>query len=228
MRKSLIWWLVLILFFISTDGGCGKSPTPKREKAKFVQPAAKEVKAKKKEDNRFVPKKEEVKPLKVGKGERVLWKLETSKGEVIILLFPDKAPLNCGNIVYLTEHSFYDNTIFHRYVPGFVIQGGDPTGTGRGGPGYELEDEISDEPFIKGTVGIANRGPNTNGSQFFICLEDAHHLDGKYTVIGRVIKGMDVVEQLRVGDRLIKAEVIFEKEGEAAKKGENGEEKGEH
>jgi len=120
-------------------------------------------------------------------------------GEIVIKLYPDDAPKNVKNIIELTNKGFYNGLKFHRIIKGFVIQGGCPKGDGTGDPGYEIEDEISPKlKHLKGTVAMANRGPNTNGSQFYICLEPQPRLDGRYTIIGEVVEGMDVVE--KIGD----------------------------
>ncbi len=120
-------------------------------------------------------------------------------GEIIIELYPEAAPKNVANIIKLANQGFYNNLTFHRVIKGFVIQGGCPKGDGTGGPGYEIEDEISPSlKHLKGTVAMANHGPNTNGSQFYICLAPQPQLDGRYTIIGQVVKGMDVVE--KIGD----------------------------
>lgn len=116
-------------------------------------------------------------------------------GEFVVQLFPDKAPVTVNNFVYLARNGFYDGTTFHRVLDGFMAQGGDPTGTGSGGPGYQFEDEFSDLTFDKpGLLAMANSGPNTNGSQFFITYEPTPHLNGLHTIFGEVIEGMDVVE----------------------------------
>jgi len=118
-------------------------------------------------------------------------------GEIVIKLHPNEAPKNVKNIVGLANNGFYNNLKFHRVIKGFMIQGGCPKGDGTGDPGYEIEDEISPNlKHLKGTVAMANRGPNTNGCQFYICLEPQPRLDGGYTIIGEVVKGMDVVEQI--------------------------------
>ena len=118
-------------------------------------------------------------------------------GRIVIKMYPDYAPKNVANIVKLAEKGYYNGVSFHRVIDGFVIQGGDPSGTGAGGLGYTVEDEISpDLKHLKGTVAMANRGPNTNGSQFYICLVNLPHLDGCYTIIGEVVEGMDVVERI--------------------------------
>lgn len=118
-------------------------------------------------------------------------------GEIVIRLFNEEAPKNVKNIIDLTNKGFYNGLKFHRVIKGFVIQGGCPRGDGTGDPGYEIEDEISPKlKHLKGTVAMANRGPNTNGSQFYICLEAQPRLDGRYTIIGEVVKGMEVVEKI--------------------------------
>ena len=116
-------------------------------------------------------------------------------GEFVVQLFPDKAPVTVNNFVYLAQNGFYDGTTFHRVLDGFMAQGGDPTGTGGGGPGYQFEDEFSDLTFDKpGLLAMANSGPNTNGSQLFITYVPTPHLNGLHTIFGEVIEGMDVVE----------------------------------
>ena len=123
--------------------------------------------------------------------------ITTEKGDIAVDLFTDGAPKAANNFVDLAKKGFYDGVIFHRVVPGFVIQGGDPTGTGRGGPGYTFEDEPFKGDYYRGTLAMANAGPNTNGSQFFICLADlSGSLPKKYTIFGQVTKGMDVVDQI--------------------------------
>jgi cyclophilin family peptidyl-prolyl cis-trans isomerase len=118
-------------------------------------------------------------------------------GEITIELFSSEAPKNVKNIIELAGKGFYNGLIFHRVIKGFVIQGGCPNGDGTGDPGYEIEDEISPrKKHLKGTVAMANRGPNTNGSQFYVCLEPLPRLDGGYTIIGQVVEGMDVVDRI--------------------------------
>ena len=133
---------------------------------------------------------------------------DTSMGKFTIELFEEQAPKTVANFVQLAEKKFYDGVIFHRVISGFMIQGGDPTGTGRGGPGYQFADEF--HPQLKhdseGILSMANAGPNTNGSQFFITLTATPHLDRKHAVFGKVIEGMDVVKKIgktptKAGDR---------------------------
>ncbi len=135
-------------------------------------------------------------------------KFETSMGDFTIELFEQQVPKTVGNFVKLAEKNFYDGVIFHRVIDGFMIQGGDPTGTGRGGPGYQFPDEF--HPQLKhtseGILSMANAGPNTNGSQFFITLAPTPHLDGRHAVFGKVVEGMDIVKkigktQTKAGDR---------------------------
>lgn len=126
-------------------------------------------------------------------------KLETNKGDIIINLYKDM-PITSGNFEKLVKEGFYDGTIFHRIIPGFMIQGGDPEGTGRGGPGYTIKDEFTHEGGNKnnrGTISMANTGkPNTGGSQFFINLADNNFLDSKHPAFGKVIEGMDIVDNI--------------------------------
>ena len=123
--------------------------------------------------------------------------IQTNHGPIHVELFPDDAPKTVDNFVKLANDGFYDRVIFHRVIPDFMIQGGDPTGTGSGGPGYSFEDEFNDHKVERGALAMANAGPNTNGSQFFIVTTDAAPwLDGKHTVFGRVTDGMDVVDAI--------------------------------
>ena len=123
--------------------------------------------------------------------------LHTSEGAIELELYPDDAPKTVENFVKLSRDGFYDGVVFHRVIPDFMIQGGDPTGTGMGGPGYEFEDEFNQHKVVRGALAMANAGPNTNGSQFFIVTAEATPwLDGKHTVFGRVTSGMDVVERI--------------------------------
>jgi peptidyl-prolyl cis-trans isomerase B (cyclophilin B) len=123
--------------------------------------------------------------------------IKTNHGPIHVQLYPDDAPKTVNNFVKLANDGFYDRVIFHRVIPDFMIQGGDPTGTGSGGPGYSFEDEFNEHKIARGALAMANAGPNTNGSQFFIVTtEAAPWLDGKHTVFGRVTDGMDVVDKI--------------------------------
>ena len=123
--------------------------------------------------------------------------LHTNHGQIEIELFDDDAPKTVENFLKLARDGFYDDVIFHRVIPDFMIQGGDPTGTGTGGPGYTFEDEFNDHKVARGALAMANAGPNTNGSQFFVVTAEATPwLDGKHTVFGRVTNGMGVVDEI--------------------------------
>jgi peptidyl-prolyl cis-trans isomerase B (cyclophilin B) len=123
--------------------------------------------------------------------------LHTNYGAIAIELFDEDAPKTVENFLKLARDGFYNGVIFHRVIPDFMVQGGDPTGTGSGGPGYQFEDEFNDNKVVRGALAMANAGPNTNGSQFFIVTtEAASWLDGKHTVFGRVTDGMDVVDAI--------------------------------
>jgi len=128
--------------------------------------------------------------------------LTTNVGAISVELFDDAAPATTANFKKLAADGFYDGVIFHRVIPDFMIQGGDPTGTGSGGPGYTFEDETNEHKVERGALAMANAGPNTNGSQFFIVTADsAPWLDGKHTVFGRVIAGMEIVDAISAVDR---------------------------
>ena len=133
--------------------------------------------------------------------------ISTDKGDIVFAMDAAKAPKSVNNFVFLARDGYYNGLAFHRYEPGFVIQGGCPEGSGRGGPGYRFEDEPVQGDYIAGAVAMANAGPDTNGSQFFICLEDVRHLPKQYNLFGQVIKGMDVVLDIRAGDVMKTVEV---------------------
>jgi peptidyl-prolyl cis-trans isomerase B (cyclophilin B) len=130
---------------------------------------------------------------------------ETSKGQIVCKLFAQEAPKTVNNFVFLASDGFYDNTTFHRVIADFMVQGGDPTATGRGGPGYRFDDEFNGGKFHRhkvGSLSMANAGPNTNGSQFFITHIVTNWLDGKHVVFGEVLSGQDVVNKIQGGDAL--------------------------
>ena len=129
---------------------------------------------------------------------------ETSKGSIVCDLFAADAPKTVNNFVFLAREGFYNGTVFHRVIADFMVQGGDPTGTGRGGPGYKFEDETKSNPnkHKVGSLSMANAGPNTNGSQFFITHVVTDWLNGKHTVFGQVTSGQDVVNKIQQGDQL--------------------------
>jgi peptidyl-prolyl cis-trans isomerase B (cyclophilin B) len=140
-------------------------------------------------------------------GEKLTVTLKTGKGDIQLELYADKAPKTVANFVNLVQRGYYNGTVFHRVIEDFMVQGGDPTGTGRGGPGYQFADEF--HPSLKhttpGVLSMANAGPGTNGSQFFITHVPTPWLDGKHTVFGRTLAGQEVVNAINEGDKIDKA-----------------------
>ncbi|MCK6461604.1 MAG: peptidylprolyl isomerase [Planctomycetes bacterium] len=139
------------------------------------------------------------------RGSRLV--LETSKGTIVIRLFPDDAPAHCVNVAALAGEGFYDGLTWHRVVADFVIQGGCPRGDGAGNGGVVLPDEIGERPYVRGTVGMPKGNDDTGGCQIFITHLPTPHLDGRYTVFGQVVEGFAVVDAIRIGDRIVKARV---------------------
>ena len=135
--------------------------------------------------------------------------METERGTIHLELYPEYAPITVNNFISLAEDGYYDGVSFHRVIANFMIQGGDPTGTGMGGPGYRFQDEFKGNPLTHetGVISMANAGPGTNGSQFFITHEPQPHLNGKHTVFGKVAQGQDVVDSIRQGDMIFKVKV---------------------
>jgi peptidyl-prolyl cis-trans isomerase B (cyclophilin B) len=146
-------------------------------------------------------------PMQIDPNRQYRARMMTSKGEIVIDLAARYAPKTVNNFVFLANEGFYNGVVFHRVISNFVIQGGDPTGTGRGGPGYTFEDEVDPKKnplkHEAGVLSMANAGPNTNGSQFFITHSPQPHLNGKHTVFGKVTGGMDVVNAIRQGDQIL-------------------------
>lgn len=137
-------------------------------------------------------------------------RIETGKGLIELELYPQYAPQTVNNFVFLAKQGYYDGVTFHRVIRNFMIQGGDPTGSGRGGPGYQFPDEFKGNPLKHGTgvISMANAGPGTNGSQFFITHAPQPHLDGKHTVFGKVVAGQAVVDSIAQGDRMERVEIV--------------------
>jgi len=142
--------------------------------------------------------------MQIDTGKAYMAKIETSKGIIEVELHPEHAPKTVNNFVFLAREGFYDGVSFHRVISNFMIQGGDPTGTGSGGPGYSFEDEIKENPLKheRGVISMANAGPNTNGSQFFITHSPQPHLNGNHTVFGKVMGSQDIVDSIRQGDTI--------------------------
>ncbi len=142
--------------------------------------------------------------MQIDTNKKYMAEIETNKGIIELELYPNHAPKTVNNFVFLAREGFYDGISFHRVISNFMIQGGDPTGTGGGGPGYSFEDEVKDNPLTheRGVISMANAGPNTNGSQFFITHSPQPHLNGKHTVFGKVVSNQNVVDSIRRGDKI--------------------------
>jgi peptidyl-prolyl cis-trans isomerase B (cyclophilin B) len=147
--------------------------------------------------------------MQIDPAKRYHASIETDRGTIEIDLYPEHAPKTVNNFVFLAREGFYDGLIFHRVINNFMVQGGDPTGSGRGGPGYKFEDECFDNPLKHetGSLSMANAGPNTNGSQFFITHKPQPHLNGKHTVFGKVTSGQDVVNAIQQDDKMHKVTI---------------------
>ncbi len=153
--------------------------------------------------------------MQIDAGRSYTARLQTSKGRIDVELYPQHAPRTVNNFVFLAREGFYDGVSFHRVISGFMVQSGDPTGTGRGGPGYRFDDETEGNPLKHDAkvISMANAGPNTNGSQFFITHGPQPHLDGKHTVFGKVVHGAPIVDEITQGDTI---ETVTILEGEQA------------
>ncbi|MFA4885101.1 MAG: peptidylprolyl isomerase [Desulfotomaculaceae bacterium] len=136
--------------------------------------------------------------------------IETEKGNIVIELFEKDAPNTVANFESLIKKGFYNGLIFHRVIPGFVIQGGCPHGTGTGGPGYKIKCEINPNKHLRGSLSMAHAGKDTGGSQFFICYDAFPHLDGLHTVFGKVLEGMEVVDAIKQGDKMKEVTIVDE------------------
>jgi len=143
-------------------------------------------------------------PMTIDTSKQYTATIETEEGDLVLELFSSDVPITVNNFVFLAREGFYDGTTFHRVIPGFVAQGGDPTGTVTGTPGYRFDDEITEHTHVTGALSMANSGANTNGCQFFITYGPQHHLDGKHSVFGQLTEGMDVLERLEQGDVIIR------------------------
>ena len=146
-------------------------------------------------------------PMKIDKSKQYTATIETEKGKLVLELYAGDVPLTVNNFVFLAREGFYNNTTFHRVIAGFMAQGGDPTGTGTGGPGYSFADEFTEHTHVTGALSMANAGPNTNGSQFFITYAPQPHLDGRHSVFGQLIDGVDILEAIEQGDTMVRITV---------------------
>jgi peptidyl-prolyl cis-trans isomerase B (cyclophilin B) len=172
--------ILVLLTFLSASCG-GAAPEPKGLKTYSAPP-----------------------PMTIDTNKQYTATIETEKGNIVLELFAKDVPVTVNNFVFLAREGFYDGTTFHRVIPNFMAQGGDPTGTGTGGPGYFFADEFSQHTHVAGALSMANAGTNTNGCQFFITYTPQHHLDGKHSVFGQLIEGMDVLRKIEPGDAIIR------------------------
>ena len=143
-------------------------------------------------------------PMVIDTSKHYTATIQTERGNLVLELFATDVPVTVNNFVFLARDGFYDDTTFHRVVPGFMAQGGDPTGTGTGTPGYYFADEFTEHTHVAGALSMANSGPDTNGCQFFITYTPQPHLDGKHSVFGQLIEGMDVLGKITQGDIIIR------------------------
>jgi len=146
-------------------------------------------------------------PMTIDTSKQYTAIIETGKGNIVLELFASDVPLTVNNFVFLAREGFYDGTTFHRVISGFMAQGGDPTGTGAGTPGYSFADEFTEHTHVTGALSMANSAPNTNGCQFFITYAPQHHLDGKHSVFGQLVEGTDVLEKIEQGDTIIRISI---------------------
>ena len=174
--------LVLVALLLASCGGQAPEPAPAPEPKTYSAPP----------------------PMTIDTNKQYTATIETEKGDLVLELFASDVPVTVNNFVFLARDGFYNGTIFHRVIPDFMAQGGDPTGTGTGTPGYSFADEFTEHTHITGALSMANSGPNTNGCQFFITYTPQPHLDGKHTVFGQLIEGTDVLEKIEQGDAIIR------------------------
>lgn len=198
MFKNSIYYLVVFFFAFAVIAGCGKEEPKQKTEEKKQEPVKQQTTETKQDTVKDVNKDGDKTETKTDGKKMNYVKFETTMGNFKVKLFSDKAPLTTDNFRSLVEKGFYDGIIFHRVIDGFMIQGGDPTGTGRGGSGKTIQDEFG--PGLKhskeGILSMANAGPNTGTSQFFITLAPTAHLDGKHAIFGEVVDGMDVVKKI--------------------------------
>ena len=174
--------LVLVTLLLASCGGQAPEPAPTPEPTTYSA----------------------LPPMTIDTSKQYTATIETEKGDLVLELFASDVPVTVNNFVFLASEKFYNGTTFHRVISDFMAQGGDPTGTGTGTPGYRFPDEFTEHTHVTGALSMANSGPNTNGCQFFITYTPQPHLDGKHTVFGQLIEGMDVLEKIEQGDTIIR------------------------
>jgi len=199
MFKNSFYYLIVFFFAFAIIAGCGKEAPKQKTEEKKSDTTKQQTTTQTKQDTVKEVKKDDDKTDSKSDGKKMNFvKFETTMGNFKVKLYSDKAPITTDNFRNLVETKFYDGIIFHRVIDGFMIQGGDPTGTGTGGSGKKIQDEFG--PGLKhskeGILSMANAGPNTGTSQFFITLVPTPHLDGKHAIFGEVVEGMDVVKKI--------------------------------
>jgi len=177
--------LVLVALLLASCGGQAPEPAPAPKPKTYSAPP----------------------PMTIDTSKQYTATIETEKGDLMLELFASDVPVTVNNFVFLAGEEFYNGTIFHRVIPDFMAQGGDPTGTGTGTPGYSFADEFTKHTHVTGALSMANSGPDTNGCQFFITYTPQPHLDGKHTVFGQLIEGTDVLEKIEQGDTIIRINI---------------------
>lgn len=197
MNKKVIFITIVMGIFLT---GCGQTSAPTSTPAPSPAPTIINI----------VPKETPMPTVEINQNKIYFAVLKTTIGDIKIELNTKKTPITSGNFITLAQKNFYNNTIFHRVIKGFMIQGGDPKGDGTGGPGYKFNDEPFEGEYTRGTVAMANAGPNTNGSQFFIMHAD-YQLPKNYVIFGKVVEGLDVV------DKIATAPVTTSPSGESSK-----------
>lgn len=193
LTAVVAWFILSALFAPPKSTTIVKPPT--LEELTFANQPAAATSAPESTNKETMPTTPSLPPMKIDTTKQYFAILKTTKGDITIELNAKGTPVTVNNFVSLAEAKFYDKTIFHRVMKGFMIQGGDPMGTGRGGPGYRFDDEPFTGEYTRGTVAMANAGPNTNGSQFFIMHADVP-LEKNYVIFGRVVAGLDVVDAI--------------------------------
>jgi len=188
MKKAtwIIGAIIIVALIILTLGLTGVIKMPSQESSSSIDPK-----------NLKSPI-----PIVIDLNKQYTATIKTDKGDIVLELYAQDAPVTVNNFVSLSKKGFYNGLTFHRIIPGFMAQGGDPSGNGTGGPGYKFQDEFSKRTHVTGALSMANSGANTNGSQFFICYAPQPHLNGKHTVFGQCTSGMDVLTKLVNGDKM--------------------------
>lgn len=180
-RITGVFLALTAMLLVSCGGTAPETSTPPQPKTYSAQPS-----------------------MNIDTSKQYIATIETKRGDLVLELFAKDVPVTVNNFVTLARDGFYDGLTFHRVIDDFMIQGGDPTGTGAGGPGYTFADEFTKHTHVAGALSMANAGPNTNGSQFFITHSPQHHLDGHHSVFGQLIEGKDVLNQIKQGDTMIR------------------------